>query len=472
MNDMTNIFEIKAQHYWDFEAINLSKHYCQPTQMAVCRPDAKSNGQLKTREIAIRIPSSSIPDPSAVRVTLTCYRQMYNPSLISSYQLSRHLKNYLTANPGTTRLAFNARYDEDLLSQLLYRNAEDPYLGKKHNSGAQDARQLLLVSGLLANVGKGIPIPKSVDGTFDSTLTGIAGSTGADTSKAHVSPAADVEMMRNLLQKAFTICPELQSEAYFCQHKDLLRSRIKAEPFFLQVGFSKSSGVYMVPKTWIGVHPLYSNQDVCSKLSDPQNGNGKKERSACFSNFKANEAPLVIFRGPIMDMLLSREEQQLYADLSQLFRSNDSILLKAEQFCIDKVKNYPDPIYPEEQMVSGGFISNADRKIADLFHAADPAAKLAHIDRMSDDRLRYFAERVMYEEWPELLPTQLLNIIDDEVAYRLTTDEQVPWMTVGKALADIEQILPECNAREGELLEEYRHDLMELRQQPIRRLLS
>ena len=57
MNDMTNIFEIKPQHYWDFEATNLSPHYCQPTQMAVCRPDAKSNGQLKTREIAIRIPS-------------------------------------------------------------------------------------------------------------------------------------------------------------------------------------------------------------------------------------------------------------------------------------------------------------------------------------------------------------------------------------------------------------------------------
>ena len=113
--------------------------------MAVCRPDANSNGQLKTREIAIRIPSSSIPDPSAIRVTLTSYRQMCNPSLISSYQLSCHLKNYLTANPGTTRVAFNARYDEDLLSQLLYKNAEDPYLGKKHNSGAQDARQMLLV---------------------------------------------------------------------------------------------------------------------------------------------------------------------------------------------------------------------------------------------------------------------------------------------------------------------------------------
>ena len=98
-------------------------------------------------------------------------------------------------------------------------------------------------------------------------------------------------------------------------------------------------------------------------------------------------------------------------------------------------------------MVSGGFISNADRKIADLFHAADPAAKMAHIDRMSDERLRYFAERVMYEEWPELLPTPLLKIIDDEVAYRLTTDEKVPWMTAGKALEDIEQILPECNAR-------------------------
>ena len=45
-------------------------------------------------------------------------------------------------------------------------------------------------------------------------------------------------------------------------------------------------------------------------------------------------------------------------------------------------------------MVSGVFISNADRKIADMFHEAEPSAKMSHIEQMSDERLRYFAERV------------------------------------------------------------------------------
>ena len=116
----------------------------------------------------------------------------------------------------------------------------------------------------------------------------------------------------------------------------------------------------MVPKTWIGTHPLYSNQDVCSKLSDPQNGNGKK-RSACFSNFKANEAPLVILRGPVMDMLLGREEQQLYADLSQLVRSDDSILRQNNSVSIRS--KIIQTLFIRRKMVSGGFISNADRKM-------------------------------------------------------------------------------------------------------------
>ena len=324
-----------------------------------------------------------------------------------------------------------------------------------------------------ANVGKGIKIPIDGNGKFDSTLSGIAGSIGSDTTKAHISSAADVDMMRHLLQQAFAACPELQSAAYLCQHKDLLRTRIKSEPFFLQVGFNKSTGAYLTPKTWIGTHPIYSNQDVCSKLLDPKSEQGKKGSTACFSTFKANEAPVVIFRGPVMNMLLSPEEQQMYSDLSQLVRSDDNVLLQAEQFCIDKVSNYSkDPIYPEEQMVSGGFISNADRKIADMFHEAEPSAKMSHIEQMSDERLRYFAERVMYEEWPELMPTNLLNNFDNEVSYRLTTDEPVPWMTIGKALEEINQLLPECNEFEADLLDEYKHDLLRLRSQPVRRLTS
>ena len=77
----------------------------------------------------------------------------------------------------------------------------------------------------------------------------------------------------------------------------------------------------------------------------------------------------------------------------------------------------------------------------------------------------------MYEEWPELMPTNLLNNFDNEVSYRLTTDEPVPWMTIGKAL-EINQLLPECNEFEADLLDEYKHDLLRLRSQPVRRLTS
>ena len=69
---------------------------------------------------------------------------------------------------------------------------------------------------------------------------------------------------------------------------------------------------------------------------------------------------------------------------------------------------------------------------------------------MSDKRLRYFANVSCMKSGK--LPKNLLNTLDNEVSYRLTTDEPVPWMTIGKALEEI--ILPECNEFEADLLDE------------------
>ena len=121
-------------------------------------------------------------------------------------------------------------------------------------------------------------------------------------------------------------------------------------------------------------------------------------------------------------------------------------------------------------MISGGFFSDRDRKIDDRFHAALPEDKFGFIAQMADERLRYFAERVLYENWPQALPVELLRKIDDEVAWRLTTTDDVPWQTIHSAQIEIEAELPNCTVQQADLLLEYQEDLLHLEHNPIPRL--
>ena len=160
-----------------------------------------------------------------------------------------------------------------------------------------------------------------------------------------------------------------------------------------------------------------------------------------------------------MDLLLTSEEQARYSELAQLARADAALLEHASAFYVDKVSQYEKPKYPEQQMISGGFISDCDRKIADCFHAAAPEDKFAFIAQMTDKRLCYFAERVLCENWPKALPAELLREIDDEIAWKLTTTDDVPWQTIHSARMEIEAELPSCTGQKAELLLEYQEDL-------------
>ena len=171
-----------------------------------------------------------------------------------------------------------------------------------------------------------------------------------------------------------------------------------------------------------------------------------------------------------MDLLLTSEEQARYSELAQLARGDTALLEHASAFYVDKVSQYEKPKYPEQQMISGGFISDCDRKIADRFHAAAPEDKFAFIAQMADERLRYFSERVLYENWPQALPTELLREIDDEIARKLTTTDDVPWQTIHSARMEIEAELSSCTGQQAELLLEYQEDLLYLEHNPVPRL--
>ena len=85
------------------------------------------------------------------------------------------------------------------------------------------------------------------------------------------------------------------------------------------------------------------------------------------------------------------------------------------------------------------------------FHDAAPVEKPQAMERLTDKRFRSFAKRIIFDNFPELITDADKAAYDRAIIERLNTDKEVPWVTVGKALKEVEAKLQEYPDKLGDL---------------------
>jgi hypothetical protein len=100
------------------------------------------------------------------------------------------------------------------------------------------------------------------------------------------------------------------------------------------------------------------------------------------------------------------------------------------------------------------------------FHQVAPEQKLQVVGTIRDARLTYLAERLIYEEWPAVLPLEARERIDAERQDRHLALTEHPWTTVSAALEAIEELLPDADDAGREILAEYQAYLTRLEAPP------
>jgi Exonuclease C-terminal len=117
-------------------------------------------------------------------------------------------------------------------------------------------------------------------------------------------------------------------------------------------------------------------------------------------------------------------------------------------------------------LYSGGFITDADLVALSAFHNCNESSKAFAADRIRDSRLRYFATRLMFEEWPSALPEPTRLAVGAELDRRLHAGLDAPWTTYATAQQDIEMMLPDADAKGRAILLEYLDYLKRLSRVP------
>jgi exodeoxyribonuclease-1 len=119
-----------------------------------------------------------------------------------------------------------------------------------------------------------------------------------------------------------------------------------------------------------------------------------------------------------------------------------------------------------EQKIYDGFPEKANEALMQRFHHADWDERVTIAGEIADERLMKFAYRLIFFERPDCLPDLKSSEIKKWRAERmLTQDDDVPWMTIPKALREADKLLNEAAEEDMRLLQETKQFLSDLADQ-------
>ena len=138
-----------------------------------------------------------------------------------------------------------------------------------------------------------------------------------------------------------------------------------------------------------------------------------------------------------MDPSLIKKRAKLVRD-NEKFSQN--ILTALREIAEEKEQSKSqEDIYAEESIYNK-FTSNKDTALFPAWHAAPWKDKLRLLDKFEDERLIIFGKKIIYQEAPEVLPSDMLKKIKKEIAKRILSEKREKWWTVSTCFTEIDTL--------------------------------
>ncbi|HZN44481.1 MAG TPA: exonuclease domain-containing protein [Nitrospiraceae bacterium] len=460
---------------WDTETTGLDKAFDVPVEIGALFTDA-SLQPIRHIHLSCRPPRSVLPQPGALLTTKRRISELMSRPM-TAYETTGRFKEVVEAVTPTCFVTYNGvKFDDPLIQHTLYRHLHDPYLMMKAGNSRLDILRLVQLAYALGH--GDLVVPMSDVGKITFKLDQIAPLNGFNEKGAH-SALVDARAVLHLCRLLATRAPELWARAVrLWSRKDAVRNLVGGADVIVQFSWDWRKGGR---PSFKALHPIgpgrsYPGDIVCLDLAiDPADYRslapeeltgkiaiGPKPRPICTVRLNGfpivfnGDDPLVRGRVPVEAKVLAERAQQISHDSGLHDRVLEAVDLSRDSF--------EEPGHPEQQLYSGGFISAPDMIAMERFHLVTPENKLDVVRTFADTRLQYLGERLIFEEWPAILPLEIRARLDAELRGRHLSSMECPWTTVATGLEAIEDLLPKADDAGRAILMEYQEYLMSLLQ--------
>lgn len=455
--------------FYDTETTGTDTSFDQILQFAAVRTDHELN-EIERFDIRCRLLPHVVPTPEALRITALPLARLVDPALPSHYAMMRAIQAKLASWSPSLFVGFNSvQYDEHLLRQALFKTLHPPFLTNTNGNSRTDAMRIAQAAALLAPGTLIVPVDPLGRTTF--ALARLAAANGYAMHGPH-DAMQDVQATLHLSRLIAERAPMLWSGFMHYAQKAAVLDHLREEPIVCISDFY-SGKAYSWLVTLIGAAPtnpselivfdLQIDPDDVASLDDEALAERLQQQPKPLKRVKANACPIIspIDEAPNNNAAKWLGEDELARRVGRL--KSDASLRQRLIVAFDSIRTVREPSPYVEQQIYDTFIPSADLPLLDLFHASPWSERPGIVDKLVDPRLRAIGEELIFIEQPDVLSEQRrAHFMRTRARRMLGLDGNVPWVTLTRAIGDLDAFLSDCEGHERPFLAEHRDHLVRL----------
>ena len=430
--------------FYDLETTGRSAYWDQIIQIAAICTDEHLN-VLDEINLIGKLNSFSVPDPEALLVNKIPINSIVK-SNFSNYSLISEIYHKFSEWGPATFIGYNSiKFDEEVIRNAFFKNLFDPYLTVKNNNTRVDLLDITRIATFFYP--DKIKSLLNKKGSAVMKLESIAHANGIKNFTAH-DAMGDTHASLELARLIKNQIPELWDKSILQSNKGQLEALIASKPFcYLESFFGKSK---LFCLSFVGFHPKYKWALCFDLFEDPKKilKMNKSEIYTFLENSPKKIRKIKLNKSPILldfEMIKILDEYDVISDdiLSERhnFISNNQEFKDKVLSCYDDIMLNESQldVYAEESIYKK-FIANSDSFLMKEFQKADWENKFIIMEKFKDERLKYFAEILIFEEQPDLLERKTFIKIKEHLKKRIMSTNKEKWLTIYDAYKKIDDL--------------------------------
>ena len=436
----------QTEGVFDFETNGTDKGFRLPHQLAVI--DLNNLDNLSV--INNRLPSYDLPSPGALKATSTSWKKlMEGPSLYET------IPKILESLDYDILWAYNAQYDSNVLTEALYTSGFFPYPHKMGDKVICDALPFISLAGKLFP--ETIKTPEEIDGKRDQSLSNVfMNNFKKDESIIWHQADGDVKATAKLLNKI-----KIEQPDFWETRTKMFSKFTRYKIFSDKTKFS----TYYFPKQKITEYlPILDidNDNFYSINLEEYFENGcltEKNISTLKQGKKPKWLRETYLKTP--GIIFCPEWYNLNEKYKNPSDDEIEILTELIKVNLPLKKEWPKSENDHLETQIFGFPVSDDKLAWEEFHNANSWDKKIQI-RFTDIRSKRIAQRIIFDNSPETIDAEPYKVLLEFIKSRwLSNDFKAPWITIPRALREIEQFE---QLGEKQIFEGYKDYLMEMKE--------
>jgi len=426
---------------WDIESSSANTSWGSIIEVGGVLVDANFK-ELDRFNLRCRLPEGEVPQAMALIVNKTSVDLLTKGNL-SHYQMLSQLEVIFKKwSPAIFMGWSNIGFDDEMIRNEFFRGIRYPYITNATPNKRHDG--LNIARGAHAVDESVVKTEINAKGNAVMKLESLARMNGFESSGAH-SALFDAELTVKVLGLIKKNQPQTWNTFLRTANKNDTETIFKTEKMFTlaEYHFGKNYRFVVAPlHPKHCIHPIYQWGQAFDLKIDPiplfdmsiSELKSAIKKLKFLRTIRSNKAPIILDASYGLEVEpYNKLDPDLIKKRAKLVNSNEkfsqNILDVLRETAEEKAQFDSQVDLLAEETIYKKFTPQKDTALFPKWHAASWKDKLILLDKFEDERMVSFGKKIIYQESPETLPTDMFKTIKRGIAERILSDEKEKWWT-------------------------------------------